>query len=207
MLGYWINKMAITGQRPFSFVLVVLIFLLGCAQNPSRVPELRPIVCPAADQAQVLAAAQQAVTSMHFVIDEIDLQTGYIKTLPLSGAQGFELWRSDSVGMFNAVEANLHSIRRIAELRITQRDKNIHLKCVVATQRLNLPDRQVSSSAHAYQIHSDSSRAIQRLKFTPEQERNMEWIDLGPDQRLAQRILDKIRKQLSETQIPLDSKT
>ena len=199
--------MAMTGQRPFSFVLVVMMFLLGCAQNPTSVPVPRPIICPGADQAQVLAAAQQAIKSMHFAIDVIDLQAGYIKTLPLSGAQGFELWRSDSVGMFNAVEANLHSIRRIVELRITQHDKSIHLNCAVATQRLNMPNSQVSSSAHAYRIHSDSSRAIQRLKLTPAQERNMEWIDLGPDQRLAQRILDRIRKQLSETQISLDSKT
>ena len=199
--------MATTGQKPFSCVLVGMIFLLGCVQNPTSVPAPHPIVCPATDQAQVLAAAQQAITGMHFVIDQIDLQTGYIKTLPLSGAQGFELWRSDSVGMFNAVEANLHSLRRIAELNITQHDKNIHINCVVATQRLTLPDRQVSSSAHAYRIHSDSSRSIQRLKLTPEQERNMEWIDLGPDHRLAQRILDRIRQQLSETQISLDSQT
>jgi hypothetical protein len=199
--------MAMTGQRPFSFVLVVMMFLLGCAQSPTSVPDPRPIICPGADQPQVLAAAQQAIKSMHFVIDVVDLQAGYIKTLPLSGAQGFELWRSDSVGMFNAVEANLHSIRRIAELKITQHDKSIHLNCTVATQRLNMPNSQVSSSAHAYRIHSDSSRAIQRLKLTPTQERKMEWIDLGPDQRLAQRILDRIRKQLSETQISLDRKT
>jgi hypothetical protein len=199
--------MAITGQRPFPCVLVIMMFLLGCAQSPSSVPALRPIICPDADQPQVLAAAQQVIKGMHFVIDQIDLQTGYIKTLPLSGAQGFELWRSDSVGKFNAAEANLHSIRRIAELKITQHDKSIHLNCTVATQRLNMPNSQVSSSAHAYRIHSDSSRAIQRLKLTPTQERNMEWIDLGPDQHLARRILDRIREQLSGTLMSQDCKT
>ena len=136
---------------------------------------------------------------MYFVIDEADLQTGYIKTLPLSGAQGFELWRSDSAGMFNTVEASLQSIRRTAELQITAHDKDVHINCVVTTQRLNMPGRQASSSSQAYRIHSDSTRAIQRLKLTPAQERNMVWTDLGPDQRLAQRILNRIRRRLSRS--------
>ena len=199
--------MTTTRQNPFLSVLVAMAFLWGCAQSPSRESDLSRIVCPETGQGQAFAAAQQAVRSMYFVIDEADLQTGYIKTLPLSGAQGFELWRSDSVGMFNAIEANLQSIRRIAELQITAHDKDIHINCVVTTQRLNMPGRQVSSSSQAYRIHSDSSGAIQRLKLTPEQERNMVWIDLGPDQRLAQRILDRIRKQLSAAQIPVDSPT
>jgi hypothetical protein len=207
MLGYWINRMTTTRQNPSLSVLIVIAFLLGCAQSPSRESGLSCIVCPETGRAQAFAAVQQAVKSMYFVIDEADLQTGYIKTLPLSGAQGFELWRSDSVGMFNAIEASLQSIRRTAELKITAHDKDIHINCVVTTQRLNMPGRQASSSSQAYRIHSDSSRAIQRLKLSPEQERNMVWIDLGHDQRLAQRILDRIRRRLSDAQIPVDSQT
>ena len=198
--------MTTTRQNRCLSVLVVMAFLLGCAQNPSRESGLSQIVCPATGPAQAFAAAQLAVKSMYFVIDEADLQTGYIKTLPLSGAQGFELWRSDSAGMFNAIEASLQSIRRTAELQITAQDKDIHINCVVTTQRLNMPGRQASSSSQAYRIHSDSSRDIQRLKLTPAQERNMVWTDLGPDQRLAQRILDRIRQQL-KTSIPEDKQT
>ncbi len=194
-------------QRVFLLVPSVMAFFLGCGQNQNRALEHSPIVCPATDRAKVLAAAQRVVQGMHFVIDEFDLQTGYIKTRPLSGAQGFELWRSDSVGMFNAVEANLHSIRRIAELRITEHEGDIHINCAVATQRLNMPSRPISSSAQAYRIHSDSSRAIQRLKLTPAQEKDMIWIDLGPDRRLARRILNRIRRRLADDQAPMDSQT
>lgn len=199
--------MTTTGrQQPFILLVVVLGFI-GCAQSPIAKTDLAPVICPATEQARAFAAALDVVRHMHFGIDKADPRAGYIKTLPLSGAQAFELWRSDNAGMFNTLEANLHSIRRIAELQITQHDENIHVNCVVLTQRLNLPGREVSSSARAYQIHSQGSAAIPRLKLAPDQARDMVWTDLDADQHLAQRILDRIRRRLSGPDIPLDSQT
>ena len=193
-----------TKQRSPLCSLITLAFLFGCAQDPGPALELSPIECPVADRAQAFAAAQQALRLMYFTVDVADEQAGYIKTLPLSGAQVFEVWRSDSVGVFNAMEANLHSLRRTAELQITEQGDNIEINCNVTTQRLNLPGRQVTSSAQAYRIHSDSARAIQKLKLTPQQERNMMWTDLGPDQRLAQRILERVGEQLTHAGISLN---
>lgn len=204
VLGYWTGMKTRIRQGLPLRPLIALTFLLGCAQNPSPEFELSPIVCPATNRAQAFAAAQQALRLMYFTVDVADEQSGYIKTLPLSGAQAFEVWRSDSVGAFNATEANLHSLRRTAELQITEQDDEIEINCTVTTQRLNLPGRQVTSSAQAYRMHSDSARAIQKLKLTPEQERNMMWTDLGPDQRLAQRILERVGEQLTRAGILLN---
>ena len=194
-----------TESRLIILCFVVLTLLTGCGQSPRAETELEPLVCPASEQDQAFAAAQQAIKGMCFSIDVADRQAGYIRTLPLSGAQGFELWRSDSVGAFNALEANLHSIRRIAEISITAREDDLHINCTVETQRLNMPAREVTSSAQAYRIHSDSSKAIQKLKLTPAQERTMMWVSLGPDELLAQRILDRIRMRLSEAGISLSN--
>jgi len=171
-------------------------FLTGCAKQ-QQFKAVEQICVPDTGKAEAMQAAEDVLGKMHFTIDKADAERGLVRTRPLPGAQLFEFWRSDNVGAFNSTEANLHSIRRVVELDISRQGGQLCLGCNVKVQRLSLPERQISSSARAYQMFSRSSRTTQRLELNPEQKKNAAWVDLGNDIRLATEILKRIEKQMN----------
>ena len=175
---------------------VALCFLAGCAEQ-QQFKAVEQICVPDTGKAEAMQAAEDVLGKMHFTIDKADAERGLIRTRPLPGAQSFEFWRSDNVGAFNSAEANLHSIRRVAELDITRQGGQLYIGCNVKVSRLSLPEHQISSSARAYQMFSQSSSAMQRLELHPQQKKGMAWVDLGNDTRLATEILKRIEKQIN----------
>ena len=144
------------------------------------------------DMYQAMEMVEDILSKMHFTIDKADAESGFIRTRPLPGAQLFEFWRSDNVGADNCLQANLHSIRRIAEVTISEQDENLNISCYVQIYRLSLPEHQVSSSARAYGMFSPSRPSLQRIQLNPEQKADMAWIDAGGDKQLAAEILKRI---------------
>jgi hypothetical protein len=114
----------------------------------------------------------------------------------LAGGQFFEFWRSDNVGSDNQLQSNLQSVRRIAELNIREQDDGLFISCDVQVHRLSLPEREVSSSARAYGMFSESTPSLQKLSLSPEQKAGFAWIDLGRDDLLAAEILKRIEEQI-----------
>ena len=167
----------------------------GCAQT-QRHEVVEQICLPDTQKLQAMQTAEDVLGRMHFTIDKADAEQGIIRTRPLPAAQSFEFWRSDNVGSFNSTEANLHSIRRTAELGISRQDGQLCIKCDVKVQRLSLPEREVTSSGRSYEMFTPSNQSIQVLALHPEQKKEMAWIDLGSDKQLATDILKQIEKQL-----------
>ena len=181
----------------FFMVCSMFYFLAGCTDT-GKFKAIQQINIPDADKAEIFRAAEAVLGDMHFAIDKSDAQEGVIRTQPLTGGQFFEFWRDDNVGSFNLAEANLHTIRRIVELNITQQDNQLRIGCSVKVQRLSIPERQVSS-AHTYGMFSKSKSSMQRLKLDTAQRRAMAWIDAGEDNRLSTEILKRL-------EIRIDSK-
>lgn len=176
-----------------------VLFLAGCAK-PNRNETIEPI-CPAGiDKQQAMQIAEDCLGKLHFSIAKSDANLGVIKTRPLTGAQFFEFWRKDNVGAFNFDEANLHSIRRIAELNITQQDAHLCISCNVNTQRLRLPEQEPRTRSRPYEMFSQSSSLKQRLQLNPKQKEGMAWVDLGNDPKLAAVILKQIENKIAKTQ-------
>ena len=174
-----------------------LFFLAGCAKQ-QRYEATEQICIPDLEKQQAMQIAQDILGKMHFTIDKADTEQGLIRTNPLPGAQFFEFWRSDNVGTHNRYQANLQSIRRTAELNISQEGEKLCIGCDVKVQRLALPEHQVSSTAQAYQMFSQSIPSMQMLKLYPEQEKGIAWVDLGEDAELATEILKRIEKQITQ---------
>jgi len=181
--------------------LVISLALAGCAsQQQSEAPAdegTKQVCLGDVDKAHAMQAAEDVLTGLHFKIQKADTEAGLIRTRPLSAAQFFEFWRKDSVGSFNKTEANLHSIRRTVELQISRKNDDTCIACQVTTQRLNLPEMEVSSSTRAYAMFSKSSESSQKMRLNPEQEAGIAWIDLGKDGQLASEILERIEGQFS----------
>jgi hypothetical protein len=142
------------------------------------------------DKPQAMRIAEDVLTGMHFAIEKADVDSGLVRTRPLSGAQFFEFWRSDNVGPSNFAEANLHSIRRNAEVRVQQQGDKVFICCDVQIQRLSVPEHEAAGSPGA---------PMKRLSLSPQQEESMTWIDLGKDTRLSTAILKRIEKEIQNS--------
>lgn len=180
--------------------LIAALTLLGCASSQQQAAEEagpRQKCLEDIDAAQAMEAVQETLLDLHFTIEKADPETGLIRTHPLSGAQFFEFWRKDSVGSFNKKEANFHSIQRTATLQVSRKAEGTCIECEVNTQRLNLPEHEVSSSARAYAMFTESSASMQRLKLSDEQKAGVAWVDLGKDGRLAADILRRIEAEIA----------
>lgn len=171
------------------------LLVAGCAQPQSQTTAGRVYV-PDINETEVMTIAEDVLAGMHFTIEKADAPSGVIRTRPLSGAQFFELWRSDNVGPDNSLQANLHTIRRTAELQISRQDAGLSIGCVVRVQRLSLPERELASNARGYEMFSRSSPMVQKLQLYPEQQKNMAWIELHNDVPLAKEILGRVEARI-----------
>ena len=191
--------------RPFiPYALIACALLLtGCAQ-PQHQEVVEQICLSDIDKAQAMQAAEDVLARMHFTIDKSDAEQGIIRTRPLPAAQSFEFWRSDNIGSFNSTEANLHSIRRTAELGISQQAGQLCMSCNVKVQRLSLPEHEVASSGRAYEMFTPSNQSMQVLALHTEQKKDMAWIDVGRESQLTTEILKRISSILDARHSSLD---
>ena len=110
----------------------------------------------------------------------------------------FEFWRSDNAGPAAAAEANLHSIRRCTEVRISESNGQMCTTCQAQIERLSLPEKEITGMSWLAGMFTDSSRTRQRLALRPEQQEGMTWIELGPDGALERRILTSIEEKFNK---------
>ncbi len=184
-------------QQTNKLALCICAFVAaGCAQ-PQRQTTAGQVCVPDIGKAQAMALVEDVLANMQFTIEKADIPSGVIRTRPLSGAQFFEFWRSDNVGPDNSFQANLHTIRRTAEVDIAESAGQLRIGCVVRVQRLSLPERDISSSARGYEMFSRSTSLVQRLQLHSEQEKNMAWIELRNDVPLANEILSRIEARIA----------
>jgi hypothetical protein len=191
-------------------ILMGILALAGCAKKYQR-QTTEQIHVSDIDKAETMELAEDVLAQLHFTIDKADFDCGLIRTRPLPGAQFFEFWRGDNVGGDNNLLANLHTIRRTVELDISQQENKICIGCHVKVQRLSMPEREITSSARAYEMFSRSSPSLQRLTLNPEQAKATTWVDLGSDMLLATEILkrieERIQYQISHEQQLTESQT
>jgi len=193
-----IARKSIRSLSAYALITCALI-LAGCVEQ-QQYQAAEPLLMKNINKIQAMEIGEDILAKMHFTIDKANNETGYIRTRPLSGAKLFEFWRSDNVGSNNQLLSNLHSIRRIAELKIDEQNDDLFIDCNVKIYRLSLPERNIRSSAHAYDLFSTSSSGLQNIQITPEQKADMTWIDLGKDQQLAAKILKQIEKRIVSEQ-------
>jgi len=186
------------GKWLLSFVTITgLSWLTGCG-NQNQIAQSEPVCLRTADKSRIMEIAEDVLTRMNFVVEKYDVETGFVKTKPLRGAQIFEFWRRDNAGPSAAAEANLHSIRRTAQLNVSQDNGQVCATCRVGIERLSLPEREITGVSWLAGMFTDSSWGRQRLTLRSEQQEGMAWIDLGPDAALERKILTSIEKKFTK---------
>jgi hypothetical protein len=172
----------------------MILCLAGCAGN-RYVITTGQVCSSAVSKSVIMASAEKVLEGMHFSIEKFDVNAGYIKTEPLSGAQTLEFWRADSVGPFNRAEADLQTIRRTVELNIVDGNTpgQICINCTATTERLSMP-QDLTASGQSQVVMSGRQRSVWKLG---ERKTDLTWVNLGRDEQLETEILKRIDKQLT----------
>ncbi len=182
-------------QKTFWILVAAVSLLFGCAQKQQIDPQ--PICLANTDIKSAMQQSEKVLLKMNFTVDKADIGAGLMRTRPLPGGQFFEFWRKDNRDGYSSAMSNLHSIQRIVELNFTQRNERLCIDCNVTIERLSIPEKEIDSSARAYSMFSASNESMHTLSLNPEQEKMMDWVDIGRDNRLEAFILGKIDKALS----------
>lgn len=166
----------------------------GCSAAAGDAPTGQ-LCLESTQKAKLMAAAEDVLVRMQFVIEKYDLEKGVIKTRPLRAPQFFEFWRRDNASAKNTAEANLHSIRRIAELNTFGADRKTCLKCQVQIERLSIPPQEIKGVSRASRMFTGGNTSLQRLKLETDE---MTWIDLGSDIELQKKILKLVQRKIKQ---------
>lgn len=177
----------------FGFFVVIAVF--GCASEVAVEPDV-PVCMSLDSRGDTMKLCEDVLAGMHFEIEKYDVEKGFIKTRPLRGAQFFEFWRIDNAGSENAAMSNQHSILRTAELQVDQNGGQFCVECKVSMRRLSIEETEMTNTSINRGIFS-GSRTFQKLH--PDTKK-LEWIDMGEDKKLEQRILGRILYRFEKSQ-------
>ena len=182
------------------FRAIICLFLLaglfcGCSRQVADSPS-KPLCVDFSDKQNFMEICEDVLQGMHFEVEKFDFERGYIKTRPLRGGQFFEVWRSDNVGSENFAKANIQSILRTVELNIYRTGKDICVKCQTSTRRLSIPEKDITSYSANAGIFTGGSVDMQKIR--PKDPTQLDWIDLGPDHALENRILKRIEQKIAK---------
>lgn len=176
--------------------MALILIAAGCAdQQKNDTVRTETIVLKKCTMADAMTAGRQTLSEMYFKIDKFDADTGYISTQPLHGKQFFELWRSDNASSEAAWESNTQSIVRTITLNFKEDGDRVFVHCTADKKRFSMPDVEIYSVSQAMNmltIQHGNARSL-----APENE--FEWIDLGRDPALEDRVLDRIEHNIART--------
>jgi len=174
------------------------VCLAGCGGSAQKTA-IAEVGITGLDANTLMAAAQETLGQMHFTMDKYDVEAGYLRTRPLRAGQFFELWRQDNASALAAGQANLDSLRRTVEVFVEPQDGMMGLRCAVTVEKLSLPPRPTQGTTRLAGMYTASSSRKQTLALAQDPAgKQIEWINLGPDAALEQRIVGRIQKQLKK---------
>ncbi|MCF7974702.1 MAG: hypothetical protein K9N55_12870 [Phycisphaerae bacterium] len=178
----------------------VLMSITGCEEQAyyTDAQGSQALTFPNTNRIEAMQAAEHILGQMHFTISELDTATGTLTTNPLPGAQFFEFWRKDAASSTSLVESSLHTIRRSVTLEFSEQDTSTVARCLVLTERLNVPNRDVTGHSRANSVLTETSSSIPTMRLDQAQKDGMDWVSLGYDPDLAQSILYHIETELTD---------
>lgn len=125
------------------------------------------------------------------------INPGNLVTNRTIGATVFEPWRGDSVGARQRWEATLHTIGRRAIIKVWPNDHNSYTIEVVVNKDIeNASPVNMSRNGQDNYFLSDSRRTFTDPLFSAENQSSDQWVCIGRDPLLEQRLLAEIEQSI-----------
>jgi hypothetical protein len=140
-------------------------------------------------------ASTRVLRQNHLQPTREDRGAGVIQSHPAVAQSWFELWRRDVVDGYSFAEAQLHTIRRAASIKMDRsEDPDQYIVSVrVDKERLSTPERQVTSAAGAIQMFGSGVPTTRGKLIAAAKART--WTPLGRDGNLEARLLAEIIRE------------
>jgi hypothetical protein len=116
------------------------------------------------------------------------LTEGRIDTFPQTGASILEPHLGDSVGMLSRWESTFQTIRRKAEIRVIPEASGYLVEIIVTKELEDLPQPE-EANAGGVTFRNDNSLPLRQRAKVSRTHYAQEWIPLGRDQALEQKML------------------
>jgi hypothetical protein len=179
--------------------LCVLLLAASAAAGCARIPAARqdnPLILAETDAAKAEKVVRRVLVDMRFEIEYPASGPGVVTTVPLTGAQWFESWRDDSVGVSERAGASLHTTRRRVTVTVIPMDRGSKVLVKVLKERASAPNLAPESVSHSMHLFSspEESELIRQDELA---KTDYVWISLGHDEALEQYLLNRFQKTLA----------
>ena len=195
-----VNKTFLHARRCARAMLPVAALLLpvwGCmapAQPIGRTAALLSVSDADAFE-RLWEASARVLRRNHLQPTREDRVAGVIQSSPTVTESWFEFWRRDVVDGYSFAEAQLHTIRRAALIKMDRSEEpdEYIVSVRVNKERLSMPERQVTSAAGAIQMFGSGLPTTSGKMVAAAKARA--WIPLGRDGNLEARLLGEIIRE------------
>jgi len=123
--------------------------------------------------------------------DRQDRRAGIITTHPVTAAQYFEFWRQQNPDGYQALENNLHTVRRRVTVSLNRGSgPTYHVDVRVDIERHSAIERQVTTASGAAQIFASRMPTVEG-EATPA-DQTVRWVPVGRDAAMERVLLGRI---------------
>lgn len=182
-----------------------LFFSCGCEAPPAGGPT--ETVLHIADRDVFIDRTLTLLRENDFRPQQVDRVEGVAIAGPSTSGQWFEFWRPDHQDAYQNLEASLHTIRRMAIVRVIPAsvspeaasqpgaptvadDGQYRVNVTVEKSRYSAPERQITTAVGVLGIYSSrlpTEEGLRNARTTGEH-----WVPLGRDMLLEQWFLERL---------------
>ncbi len=174
----------------------IIICLAGCGGN-QKAGLVKEVTISDANMQRAVEISEDVLRDFNFTVAKEDVNSGFIRTRPLTGGQFFEFWRKDNVGSQEVLESSIQDIRRTVQVYINQAGANFTISCDVKVQRLYLPQANASNAGLRFDRITGQQIRTTELSLDIDT-KTITWIDLPDDTKLSSVMLKKIEAKASK---------
>ncbi len=180
-------------------VLLALAGLPGCMDPPSEYGPVQADVFVEDEYhfEELWDTTLRVLRQWNLEPDRQDPRAGVITTKPITSQQWFEFWRYDAIGPYQWAEASLHTIQRVAVVKIDRTEERGRYRVTVKVEafRHSSPERQVTTPSGALIMYSEKLPTEDGELLEPWEA--VHWVRLGRDPRMEGVLLRRILNHYS----------
>lgn len=203
-----------------AFVPALLLALLCGCQTPPQPDGPTEMTLRIVDRDAFFDETLTVLRESDFRPQQLDRVEGVAIAGPSTGGRWFEFWRLDNQDPYQALENNLHTIRRLVIVRVSPAsgpttqpevsgeifatpapaDQLYRVGVTVEKSRYSAPDRQLTTAVGSMAIYSSRLPTEEGLRNA--RAAGEHWVPLGRDQALEELLLARIADRAGQLPNP-----